>query len=98
MIGAYRRAISIAPGLDLPDPSPVVYCLPGCAAAVGGNLIYPRVVGGSLGLPGIWVLLATIVGSGLAGPLGILLGVPIATVLYTLLKNDVRRREILEES
>lgn len=63
-----------------------------------GNLIYPRVVGGSLGLPGIWVLLATIVGSGLAGPLGILLGVPIATVLYTLLKNDVRRREILEES
>ncbi len=62
-----------------------------------GNLIYPRVVGGSLGLPGIWVLLATIVGSGLAGPLGILLGVPIATVLYTLLKNDVRRIEMLEE-
>jgi predicted PurR-regulated permease PerM len=62
-----------------------------------GNLIYPRVVGGSLGLPGIWVLLATIVGSGLAGPLGILLGVPIATVLYTLLKNDIHRREILEE-
>ena len=62
-----------------------------------GNLIYPRVVGGSLGLPGIWVLLATIVGSGLAGPLGILLGVPIATVLYTLLKNDVHQREILEE-
>ncbi|MDD4776584.1 MAG: AI-2E family transporter, partial [Syntrophomonas sp.] len=63
-----------------------------------GNLIYPRVVGGSLGLPGIWVLLATIVGAGLAGPLGILLGVPIATVLYTLLKNDVRKKEILEES
>ncbi|MEQ8201390.1 MAG: AI-2E family transporter [Syntrophomonadaceae bacterium] len=63
-----------------------------------GHLIYPRVVGGSLGLPGIWVLLATIVGSGLAGPLGILLGVPLTAVLYILLKNDVRKREILEES
>lgn len=59
-----------------------------------GNIIYPRVVGGSLGIPGIWVLLAAIVGGGLAGPLGILLGVPIVTVLYTLLKNDVHKREI----
>lgn len=58
-----------------------------------GHLIYPRVVGGSLGLPGIWVLLATIVGSGLAGPLGILLGVPLVTVFYILLKNDVHQRE-----
>lgn len=61
-----------------------------------GNVIYPRVVGGSLGLPGIWVLLATIIGSGLAGPVGILLGVPIATILYTLLKNDVRQKESME--
>jgi len=56
------------------------------------NLIYPRVVGDSLGLPGIWVLLAAIVGGGLAGPLGILLGVPVTTVLYKLLKNDVYNR------
>ncbi len=58
-----------------------------------GNIIYPRVVGSSLGLPGIWVLLAAIVGAGLAGPLGILLGVPIAAVLYILLKNDVHQKE-----
>ena len=57
-----------------------------------GNVIYPRVVGGSLGLPGIWVLLSIIVGGGLAGPIGILLGVPVATVLYTLLKNDIHGR------
>jgi len=63
---------------------------------IEGNLVYPRVVGGSLGLPGIWVLLATLVGSGLAGPLGILLGVPIATILYTLLKNDVKQRGSME--
>ncbi|MDF2677752.1 MAG: hypothetical protein K0Q97_2078 [Bacillota bacterium] len=56
---------------------------------VEGNIIYPRVVGSSLGLPGIWVLLSVTVGVGLGGPIGILLGVPIATVLYTLLKNDV---------
>lgn len=62
------------------------------------NLIYPRVVGDSLGLPGIWVLLAAIVGGGLAGPLGILLGVPVATVFYKLLKNDVRERTAIEEA
>lgn len=63
-----------------------------------GNIIYPRVVGSSLGLPGIWVLLAAIVGGGVAGPLGILLGVPIATILYTLLKNDVKKREYLQQA
>ncbi len=61
-----------------------------------GNIIYPRVVGGSLGLPAIWVLLAAVVGAGLAGPLGILLGVPVATILYILLKNDVHRKTTTE--
>ncbi len=60
---------------------------------IEGNLIYPRVVGSSLGLPGVWVLLAAIVGAGLAGPLGILLGVPVAAVLYILLKNDVHQKQ-----
>lgn len=63
---------------------------------IEGNIIYPRVVGNSLGLPGIWVLLAAIMGAGLAGPLGILLGVPTAAVLYILLKNDVREKEARE--
>jgi predicted PurR-regulated permease PerM len=57
-----------------------------------GNIIYPRIVGSSLGLPSILVLLAATVGGGLAGPAGILLGIPIATVIYTLIKNDVRKR------
>lgn len=60
-----------------------------------GNVIYPRVVGNSVGLPAIWVLLSIIVGGGLAGPIGILLGVPIASVFYTLIKNDVNRRNKL---
>lgn len=57
-----------------------------------GNVIYPRVVGSSIGLPSIWVLLSIVVGGGLAGPLGVLLGVPVATVFYILLKNDVNNR------
>jgi len=57
-----------------------------------GNVIYPRIVGSSLGLPSILVLLAATVGGGLAGPAGILLGIPVATVIYTLIKNDVRKR------
>ena len=59
---------------------------------VEGNIIYPRVVGSSLGLPGIWVLLSVTVGGGLGGPLGILIGVPLATVLYVLLKNDINNK------
>lgn len=57
-----------------------------------GNVIYPRVVGSSLGLPSILILLSITIGGGLAGPMGILLGIPIATVLYILLKNDIKNR------
>lgn len=56
---------------------------------IEGNLIYPKVVGSSIGLPGIWVLAAVMVGGGLYGVLGVLLAVPISSVVYTLLKRDV---------
>ena len=55
-------------------------------------MIYPKVVGTSIGLPGIWVLAAVTVGGGLMGLVGVLLSVPIASVLYTLLRRDVHRR------
>lgn len=60
---------------------------------IEGNLIYPRVVGTSIGLPGIWVLAAVTVGSALAGFAGLVIGVPLTAVLYTLLKQDLRKRE-----
>lgn len=63
-----------------------------------GNLIYPKVVGSSLGLPGIWVLSAVTVGGGLMGVLGMLLGVPVVAALYKLLKNDMNRTGITCES
>ncbi|PMD68169.1 AI-2E family transporter [Companilactobacillus nuruki] len=56
------------------------------------NLIYPRVVGTSLGLPGIWVLAAITIGGGLGGIVGMLLGVPIAATIYQLFKNETNRR------
>lgn len=57
-----------------------------------GNLIYPRVVGSSIGLPGIWVLLAVTVGGGVGGIVGMLLAVPITATAYRLLEKDVARR------
>ena len=59
---------------------------------IEGNLIYPRVVGNSIGLPGMWVLVAVSVGGSIGGILGMLLGVPVATIIYTLLKKDVDRK------
>lgn len=57
-----------------------------------GNLIYPRVVGGSIGLPGIWVLASVTVGGTLFGIPGMLVGVPLAATLYKWLRKDVNRR------
>ena len=75
---------------------------------VEGNVIYPKVVGSKIGLPGIWVLAAVTVGGSLAGVLGMLLGVPAFSVLYTLITEatdwkevqlkDQRKNAVLEES
>lgn len=59
---------------------------------IEGDFIYPKVVGDSIGLPALWVLVAIVVGGGLFGVLGILLGVPILSVIYRLLKEDVNAR------
>lgn len=59
---------------------------------IEGNFIYPKVVGTSVGLPGIWVLAAVIVGGGLFGILGMVLGVPLAATIYKVLKNRVSRK------
>ena len=59
---------------------------------VEGNVIYPRVVGGSVGLPGMWVLVAVTVGGSLFGILGMLLGVPVFSVIYSMIKKDTEKR------
>lgn len=62
-----------------------------------GNLIYPRVVGKSIGLPAIWVLAAVTIGGSLMGILGMLVGVPLAAALYRLISEDVNRADLLAE-
>ena len=56
------------------------------------NIIYPKVVGKSVGLPGIWVLAAVTIGGSLYGIIGMLLSVPLCSVIYILLKAEVNRR------
>ncbi|HKL60316.1 MAG TPA: AI-2E family transporter [Sphaerochaeta sp.] len=58
-----------------------------------GNLIYPRVVGNSVGLPGIWVFASIIIGGGLWGVLGIIFGVPTVASLYRLVRMDMAQRK-----
>lgn len=62
---------------------------------IEGNIIYPKVVGGSIGLPGLFVLIAVTIGGGLMGIPGMIISVPLASALFKLLKNDVKHRETL---
>lgn len=59
---------------------------------IEGNLIYPHVVGKSVGLPGLWVLLAVVVGGNLLGVAGMLLFIPLFSVFYVLFGEMINRR------
>ena len=58
-----------------------------------GNLIYPKVVGSSIGLPGVWVLTAVTIGGGIMGIPGMLLGVPTVASVYQLVRNDLNKEK-----
>lgn len=60
---------------------------------VEGNIIYPRVMGNRVNLPGMWILAAVTIGGGLAGAIGMLLSVPIAATVYVLLQEATDKRE-----
>lgn len=59
---------------------------------IEGNFIYPHVVGNSVGLPSMWVLVAVSVGASLMGVVGMLIFIPVVSVIYTLLRGIVNRR------
>ncbi len=63
-----------------------------------GNLVYPRVVGASIGLPGIWVLTAITVGGAVGGIAGMLVGVPLCATVYKLVGADMDEREAANAS
>ena len=60
---------------------------------IEGNIIYPKVMGDKINLPAIWVLAAVTIGGGLGGPLGMLLGVPVTSTIYILLREETEKRE-----
>lgn len=92
--GAYLGAVLAVLLLVMIDPWQAVWFLVFLVALqqLEGNLIYPRVVGTSMGLPGIWVLAAVTVGGSLLQLVGMVISVPLAAVAYTLLKQDLRAR------
>lgn len=57
-----------------------------------GSFVYPRIVGGSIGLPGLWVLVAVTVGGSMFGFAGMIFSVPVASILYSLIKRSVDDR------
>lgn len=59
---------------------------------IEGNMIYPHVVGNSVGLPSIWVLVAVTLGGSMMGVVGMLIFIPLCSVLYTLLRDTVNHR------
>ena len=59
---------------------------------IEGNLIYPKVVGGSIGLPGMWVLAAVTIGGDLMGVVGMFLMIPLSSVIYALLREITNKR------
>ncbi len=57
-----------------------------------GNLIYPRVVGNSVGLPSIWVLASVTIGGSMFGVIGMLVFIPLMSTIYSLIRDDVNKR------
>lgn len=60
---------------------------------IDSNLIYPKVVGNSIGLPGLWVLFAITVGGGLWGIMGMIVGVPLVSIIYAVVTEKIKELE-----
>ena len=99
-IGAATGAFLIVFQSPIKAPTFLIFLL--ILQQVEGNLIYPRVVGKSVGLPGLWVLAAVTVGGGAFGVLGMLLGVPVFVVIYAglerLVDHGLKKRGLQTET
>lgn len=94
IFGAYMGTIPSAFLILMIDPMQAVWFVVFiiCLQQVEGKIIYPKVVGSSIGLGGFWVLFALIVGGSLFGLPGMVIGIPIFAVLYTLIRQDMYKR------
>ncbi|HER4478472.1 TPA: AI-2E family transporter, partial [Streptococcus pyogenes] len=64
---------------------------------IEGNFIYPKVVGGSIGLPAMWVLMAITIGASLKGIVGMIIAVPLAATLYQVIKDNIQKRQAIQK-
>lgn len=94
ILGAYIGCGIGAFLLLLVDPMDAVWFIVFliCLQQFEGNVIYPRVVGSTIGLPAVWVMTAVTIFSGLFGIMGIILGTPIAAVLYMMIRRTTSNR------
>ncbi|MCI8467140.1 MAG: AI-2E family transporter [Bacilli bacterium] len=63
---------------------------------IEGNLIYPKVVGNSVGLPAIWTMMAVTIGGSCFGIFGMLVSVPLSSILYGLLKEYIQKKNVIK--
>ena len=94
VVGAFIGTVPAVFLLFLVEPMQAVWFLVFIVVLqqLEGHVIYPKVVGESVGLPPLWVLMGIVVGGGLGGILGMLLGVPMFTVSYKLLSGATEKR------
>lgn len=91
-LGAFIILVSAGDGGPLKALIFIIYII--ILQQLEGNLIYPKVVGSSIGLPGIWVLAAVTVGGGVFGIPGMIIGVPLTAAIWRIVKDDVVKKEI----
>ena len=95
-LGPFLGGIPSAIIILLEDPKKVVWFVLFMVILqqFDGNIMSPKILGGATGLPTFWVLFAIIAGGGLFGFLGMLLGVPVFSVIYTLVSHAIDQRLI----
>ena len=91
---AFCGCLITAVVIAMVDPMQALYfiIMVVCIQQVEGNLIYPHVVGNSVGLPALYVIVAISIGGSLMGIVGMIIFIPICSIFYTLLKTDVNER------
>lgn len=99
IVGAFLGCIPGALILLLIDPIKALWFLVFIVVLqqLEGNLIYPKVMGTSVGLPGTWVMISLVIGSGIGGLAGVLFAVPTASVLYRLIGENLKKRQLMSK-
>ncbi len=94
ILGAYLGSILGAVLILMTEPSKVLWFVIFVIVLqqLEGNIIYPKVVGNSIGLPGVWVLAAVVIGGGTFGIIGMVLSVPLASALYKLVSHYTNKK------